>query len=357
MIVKDEAHVIERCLRSAMPLFNRWCIVDTGSTDDTKQIIAEVLKDVPGELHERPWKNFGHNRSEGIDLASKTAENLLFLDADEVVELPPGFTMPFLDQDAYEMQMVYGAVEFWRLGIVSTKLKWRSVGVLHEYLAAERDYQKQRLFGPRVLAVGDGGRSQGISLHEKYKRDAGTLEKALQDEPENSRYAFYLAQSYRDAEMFEQALRAYQRRATMGGWDEEVWYSLFQVAYLSERTGVVPSTITQRYLAAFQFRPTRAEPLVELARYHRSREEFALAHLYAQHAMGLLRPDDTLFLDVPCYTWRAKDEFSIAAYYLGQHKESKEVCEDLLTSKDLPEAERPRVTENLRFATEALGQL
>ena len=54
MIVKNEAHVIERCLASVKPWIDRWVIVDTGSTDGTQQVIRHFMQGVPGELHERP---------------------------------------------------------------------------------------------------------------------------------------------------------------------------------------------------------------------------------------------------------------------------------------------------------------
>ena len=63
MIVKDEAHIIQRCLASVKPLIDSWLIVDTGSTDGTQTVIREILHDVPGEIVERPWVNFAHNRA------------------------------------------------------------------------------------------------------------------------------------------------------------------------------------------------------------------------------------------------------------------------------------------------------
>ena len=69
MIVKNEAHVIERCLASARPLIDAWCIVDTGSSDGTQGTIRALMAGIPGTLHERPWKNFGHNRTEALQLA------------------------------------------------------------------------------------------------------------------------------------------------------------------------------------------------------------------------------------------------------------------------------------------------
>jgi glycosyltransferase involved in cell wall biosynthesis len=62
MIVKNEARVIRRCLDSARPIIDFWVIVDTGSTDGTQEAIRRHLDGLPGELIERPWVDFAHNR-------------------------------------------------------------------------------------------------------------------------------------------------------------------------------------------------------------------------------------------------------------------------------------------------------
>lgn len=54
LTVKDEAHVITRGLTSARSLIDRWCIVDTGSSDDTIALIKSTLSGVPDEEHQRP---------------------------------------------------------------------------------------------------------------------------------------------------------------------------------------------------------------------------------------------------------------------------------------------------------------
>src|SRR5258708_39069818 len=84
MIVKNEAPVIQRCLASVMPLIDTWVIVDTGSMDGTQQLIRETLAHLPGELHERPWVDFAHNRSEALELARGFGEYIFVIDADEV---------------------------------------------------------------------------------------------------------------------------------------------------------------------------------------------------------------------------------------------------------------------------------
>src|SRR5262245_1697688 len=105
MIVKDEAHVIERCLASVKPLISTWVIVDTGSTDGTRDVSREVMAGVPGDLYERPWRDFAHNRTEAIELARGKADYLLVMDADDVLEVPEGFGLPELDRDAYALRI------------------------------------------------------------------------------------------------------------------------------------------------------------------------------------------------------------------------------------------------------------
>ena len=91
MIVRDERATIERCIASVEGLIDCWTICDTGSRDGTADLIEARLERFPGTLHRRPWKDFGHNRSELMKLARGSAEYLLLLDADMTVEqLGPG---------------------------------------------------------------------------------------------------------------------------------------------------------------------------------------------------------------------------------------------------------------------------
>src|ERR1700684_4676552 len=101
MIVKNEAPVIRRCLDSVRPIIDHWVIVDTGSADGTQDIIREVLKDLPGELHERPWRDFAHNRSEALSLARPHGDYSLIIDADDALELPTAFQLAELTEDSY----------------------------------------------------------------------------------------------------------------------------------------------------------------------------------------------------------------------------------------------------------------
>jgi tetratricopeptide (TPR) repeat protein len=353
MIVKNEAAVITRCLATVKPWVDHWVIVDTGSTDGTQDIIRAGLADIPGQLHERPWRDFGHNRTEALQLARGKADYLLFIDADELLRAPDGFAWPDLVENAYYLHVEYAGTIYSRGAMVSTRLEWRWAGVIHEYLTSTPASQFKQLEWPRIVVSHDGARARDPKT---YERDAAILERALVDEPLNARYAFYLAQSYRDAGQPEKARDAYRRRAAMSGWDEETWYSLYEIGRMNGRLGAPAAEVQGAYLAAYQYRPQRAETMYQLARFHRERREFALAHLFARQAVAIPRPADLLFVDDDVYRWRCLDELSVAASWTGAMSEGRQAIERLIAEGNVPDSERPRVEGNLRFYLESSGR-
>lgn len=355
MIVRNEAHVIERCIASIRPLIGAWAFVDTGSTDGTQDKVRQLLGDLPGELIERPWEDFATNRNQALELARRYGEYALIHDADEVITIEAEAQLPQrLEAAGYYIrrrlaghEMEYAAARVLRLD-----RPWRWEGVLHEYPALSPQPRLPYLPGIRIVAHPDGARSQRPA-RDKFMDDAKVLRRALRKEPDNARYAFYLAQSLRDAGETRQALKAYRQRAAMPGWVEETWYALFQVGCMLERLEAPESEIIDAYLAAFDARPHRAEPLCELARYLRLRGRYASAWLHARHAAELPEPEDLLFVDLSVYRWRARDEQAVSAWYIGRQDESARLCRELLAGTHLPDSERSRVRANIGMTEHA----
>jgi len=352
MIVKNEAPVIRRCLDSVRSIVDRWVIVDTGSTDGTQEITREHLKDIPGELHERPWQDFAHNRSEALALARGQADYVFVIDADEVLEIEPGFVMPCLDADSYNLMIRYGGCCYLRKQMVLNALPWRYEGVLHEYITCELAVTEAFLPGLSTTPHHDGARARDANT---YRRDALILEKALIDEPSNTRYVFYLAQSYRDSGDLELSQRYYKRRVEMGGWTEEVWYSMYQIAQLRDRMGHAWPEVMESYLAAFQYQPDRAGPLYRIAMHYQGKAEYHVSHLYFSRAMRVPRPaPNRLFVEQALYDFQIPIEYGVACYYAGQHAESIAVNNALLRSGLLPAHAIDQVIRNRRFSVDVL---
>lgn len=352
MIVKNEAHVLRRCIHSVRPLIDAWCIVDTGSSDGTQALVRECLHELPGKLVERPWKNFGHNRTEALVFARPFADYVLVMDADEFLVIPEGFRCPALQSDAYELLLDLNGITYYRNQLVRSALPWRYEGVLHEYITCDLPHRQARLSSLKIQIVVEGARS---SDPLKYRRDALVLEEALLQEPENARHMFYLAQSYRDASEPELAIDRYRRRVAMEGFPEEVWYARFQIAALKEQTCAPWPEVLHAYLEAYAARPHRAEPLYRIGMAYQQQKEFALARLFLGQAMQILYPSqDVLFVEGDMYSYLLPLEYAVACYWLGLHSEAIQVTDRLLTDKSLSIERREHLLRNRGFSVEAL---
>ena len=351
MIVKDESAVICRCLASVKPIIDYWVIVDTGSSDNTQTIIKEFMKDIPGELHERPWKNFAHNRNEALELAKGKADYLLFIDADEVLKYSKDYKLPPLSKDFYYITTEFSGTKYGRTQLVNNKLDWKWVGVLHEYLDSKQIKTSGTLTGVINFVSTDGNRSKDS---QKYQKDAQLLETALIDEPDNARYRFYLAQSYRDAKDYEHAITNYQKRIEMGGWDQEVFWSMLQMAIMQQLSSKPPEVFVDSYNKAFDFRPSRAEPLYRLANYYREAGEFEKGYQTAKKGLHIRDSKDVLFVERWIYDYGLLLEFSVSAYWTGRFTEALLATHLLLVNTGLPKNVRDLANQNLAWIHQML---
>lgn len=353
MIVKDEAPVIRRCLESVRPFIDTWVIADTGSTDGTQDLIRDALGGLPGTLLQRPWVDFAHNRNEVLDAARDRAAYTFTIDADETLAFDDGFERPKLEADSYDVTVHYGSTCYHRKQLVRGALPWKYRGVLHEYLTCPEARTEAHLPGLRTIVTHDGARAHDPLT---YRRDALLLEKALLDEPANERYVFYLAQSYRDAGELDLAIRDYRRRLTMGGWTEEVWYALFQIAVLRERRGDAWPEVLADYLTAFEHSPDRAEPLYKIGMHYQAAREFHTAQLFFRRALDVPRPNPRrLFVWRTVYDYLLELEYGVSLYYTGGHAEAIAVADRLLTRGNLPPDLAKQVATNRRLSVEKLA--
>ena len=366
MLVRNEAPVIARCLASVRPLIDQWVVVDTGSTDGTPDIVRNALCDVPGELHQRPWVDFGHNRTEALRLAQQHGDYTLMIDAGEVLELPPGFRMPHLNADSYVIEN--GEQERqWRPRLVRNGLAWRHEGVLHEFLSCgtepeggrvmPHERSQKRLPGARIRTgkIGAGPRNWG-SGH--YRQEADLLERALATETDPflvARYKFYLAQTHVDAGDKEEALAAYRERAALGFWDQEVFISLYRSAGIEADLGFDEDAVIASYLLAHEAGKDRAEALHGAARFCRLKERYQQGFDLAKRGILIKRPDKAFFREDWIYQYGLLDEYAINAYWIGRYDECLKSCRKILGTVTLSDADRKRIQANADFARQKLS--
>ena len=326
MIVKDEAHIIHESLKATLPLIDTYCIVDTGSSDDTIQKIRDFYSDkgVSGEIHERPWKNFGHNRSEALKLCDGKMDYILVIDADDLMGFPSNgkeILTSLLEKEqpnGVQIMIKQSTIEYWRTQIFKANDDWKYVGVLHEYPSNGKQCKQIKLplsFWMESRRL--GGRSRDAN---KMKRDIAVLTKGLEEEPNNERYVFYLAQSYKDDGNFEQSLKYYKKRFKMGRWAEEAWYSAYRVGECYKMLGNIPK-FEYWMQKAHMFRPQRAEPIYQLTEFFRVNSQLHKAYHYAQIGRKIAYPkDDVLFVEKFPHEGGFEYECSILDYYIHSDK-------------------------------------
>lgn len=359
MIVKDESRVITRCLESVKPLIDYWVIVDTGSTDGTQEIIRKYLKDIPGELHERSWRNFGENRTEAFQLAKGKGDYILFMDADDVLEFDKKWfffkDVKFkpLDKDLYNMWRGDEVFDYLKPQLVRANMPWRWVGVTHEYLDCEEPYTSEILDYVKYRTL-DGGASSYDP--QKYVKNIHLLKKSVAENPSNIRDVFYLAESYRCANKYGKALEWFQKRINMGGWDEEVFWSKLQIGQMLEFMKCSPKLIIESYLEAHRYRPHRVEPVYYLADIYNREGRYEAAYNCIKAYQSIPQPKDKDWLSNLKWieTYGLLFQLSICSYYVGAYQESLDACNQLLKIKNMPDEWKEITVKNRSFPLQKL---
>jgi glycosyltransferase involved in cell wall biosynthesis len=347
MIVRNEAHIVHELLDVVAPYITSWVIVDTGSDDGTPDVIRNHMADlgIPGQLHERQWRNFGHNRSEALTLAQGHGDYIWVMDADDTIVGTPDFRG--LSADVYAMRLCdsFTYCTYWRRLLFRDGMRWRYVGVVHEYPHCDDPFVEERLDGEYYI---ESRRLGGRNLDpQKYARDRDLLLAEVEHNPDDARSVFYLAQSYFNLGDFANAREWYARRVDMGGWDEETYYAMYQLAESMSQLGAPWPDVQDVYLRAWEFRPTRAETLHAIAYRYRTDQRYWLGYLFAERAAQIQLPEeDILFVRADVYNWRAVDEQAVCASWIGKHTEAFSLCRRLVSQSDVPDDDRKRIAAN-----------
>ncbi len=358
LIVKNEGLVIARCLHSLRGLVQAVVVVDTGSTDDTLDVIRGLDYPVPIHVHQRPWKDFAHNRTESIRLAAPVADYLLLLDADYTVE---GY-LPELTADAYSVQVRSPALEYHKVVLIRSALPWRYEGVVHEYLVCEQAGPTPHLETLVIHDHVDGGR-RPPGWQPRWEWDAAVLEQELARDPTNPRCVFYLARSYDDLAMTrpddpragewkQKAVARYRERSQMAaGYADEAFYALLRlgVLRLAEGDGLT------YLLEAWQRCPHRWEPVHEACRWLNERRLFEASYALSKRALASPPRPSGLFVYPAVFDHLLLFEHSISAHWVGFYQESWDACQALL-AKRLPAYLEAAVRRNLVFPRQMLAE-
>jgi len=338
MIVKNESHIIETTLTTLLKYikFDYWVIVDTGSTDDTIEIIQNFFnKQSPpilGKIYETPWKDFGFNRTDAFEKAYNLTDYVFVWDADDSIF--GNFSLPDnLTEDSYRFTFGNSSgFRYSRCQLFNNHKKWKYVGVLHEYPACIEKSEPAKdipIQGEYYFISGrSGARNKDPN---KYLRDAEILEKGFNEAVINNdsiqkRYAFYCAQSYNSAGLKDNAIEWYKKVLTLETWYQEKYISCLEIYDLSESMDKIYDGLA--YLVeSYKYDNHRIEGIYRLIKYYCikgmpevSNVYYELIKDYFENIFGKESQGDKLFIKQNEYVFYLPYYMIIVADRLKNHK-------------------------------------
>ena len=367
IMIKNEANLLSRCLKSILPIIDAVAVADTGSTDKSLQTIADTIPvEIPLSIEVEEWKNFGHNRTLGLHQAQRFVRHLnwdasqtyiLLMDADMCLQILPEFKKSDLVLDQYNLEQIAGGNQYWNVRFLRASLMVTCVGATHEYYSCPSHTITANL---HTLKIDD--RNDGNNKSDKYSRDEKMLLGDLEDNPTCARAMFYLAQTYQNRndaskQDAEKAIMYYEKHLKQGSWEEEQWYSMYCIGHCYTLLNKWPEALVA-YLKAYLRRPHRLEPLYSIGKFYRDKDQHALAMIFFQKALQIPFPkDDILFIEGNLYKYDVAYHASICAYYVQQVNLGAYCMEKVLREPTTPSDLRQSTLSNARFYVRALPSL
>ena len=303
-IMKNESHVAHRMLDSIKSIVDGIVVIDTGSTDDSINVVKKWGQDNSIETHvfERPFDNFENSRNESFKRARELFLNKndghtyynFWLDFDEVIELDSTFNKEKIDKDLYMFNTFIGSMAYTRNELCRLDKPFRFYGVCHEFIVCDdKNITSGLLQGLKVKVQMDGGSWKG-DISAKYLSHAHMLEKYVNDtKRQDPRWIFYVAQSYHDSacvpdnkdendERLRRSMKFYKERVSVpSGYPEEIFYAQYRIGTIMRAMEEPWNLALNELLKAYSFDPLRGEPIKAIIDYYLAVGEWHNAYLFS----------------------------------------------------------------------------
>ena len=325
IMVKNGGEQFANMLKENMKHIDTWTILDTGSTDDTIKIINETL--VPfkkGTLYQEPFINFGASRNRLLELAGKSAKYQIMLDDTYILQ---GNIKDFLnivrgDQNATSFSIFIKTND----NEYSSNRIFKSICDLkYEYKIHEVIISKNNV---NVIIPIDFATINDVTYEYMEKRtndriyaDLQILQEEIDENPNDPRSYYYMAQTYYFIDKYEEACEFYLQRANhpIEGFIEEKISAFIEAANLYNLKLNKPwSECEQLYLKAYELNKKRPEAMYFIGYHYYLENNFIKAFEYLKlafqigypiHCQYRLRPEMSFyfiprFLTQLCYDFK-----------------------------------------------------
>ncbi|MBJ6362725.1 glycosyltransferase [Paenibacillus sp. GCM10012307] len=320
MIVRNEENSLAKCLAGVAGIADEIIIVDTGSTDKTK----EIAKSFGAKIYDFKWiDDFAAARNYSFSKATK--EYILWLDADDTIEekdqkllrelkttLAPEYnsvSMPYNLAFDGEGNVVSSLR---RNRVVRRDRQFQWIGPVHEYLA---------VFGPIFP-------SDACITHKKDKEHTDRnlriyRKRAEQGEEFSPRDLYYYANELRDHGLNEEAVDYYGRFLNTGqGWIEDNFQACLKGAECWAKQGNKEQEF-QWLCKTLLYDKPRSEFSCRLGAYLFERGDYNQAVYWYDLALRLPENKDNMGMtNKAASTWLPHLQLCLCYDRLGQHKKA-----------------------------------
>ena len=357
-ICKDESHVIGKMLNSIKNVADLIVVNDTGSTDGTQDIIRKFGEEnnIPTYVFERPFDDFEKSRNHSMQKLRDVVQELgwdankvhgFWIDCDETLIVDPKFDKNQFTNDLYMINTYIGPMKYTRNTFFRVSLPFRWYGPVHEFIVCDKkDITSGLETGVHVDVKMEGNSWKG-NIAAKYKSHAFVLEKYIDENRQDPRWIFYLAQSYHDSasvsdnfeenqERLRRSLKYYRERTErLDGYAEEIYYAQFRIGTIMRNLEDPWNLTHQELLKAYAMDPLRGESIKVIIDYYLQMGEWHMAYLYTKFAKENFHgknpyPNRLLFVDEALYVWKFAESHAAASFYTGRKEEAKASYEEIV---------------------------
>lgn len=343
MIVKNGGPQLEQMIIDNLPFFDKWTILDTGSTDDTIEIINRVLKGKKkGELFQEPFINFRDSRNRCLELAGKSCKFITMLDDTYVLkgdlrsflneirgdQLSNSFTL-FIQSD----DTIYGSNR-----IIKSDSNLKYIHTIHEVI---NDKDNINIVIPKEICNIEDRRFDYMEKRtmERKELDLKLLFQELEENPHDPRAYYYLAQTYNLLEDYEKAFYYFIKRTefTNSGFNQERVDAIFESARIANFKLNKPWTECEElYLKCYKADESRPEALYFIGIHYYLENSFKKAFGYFKKAFEIGFPVHCQYSLKPTLSYHFLPKFlSKICYQLKEYELGKHTAELFLKNNGL----------------------
>jgi hypothetical protein len=236
IMVKNAGPQFEDMLTKNLSIIDKWTILDTGSTDETISIIQKVLVGKKeGQLFQEPFINFRDSRNRLLDLAGTSCKYNIMLDDTYVIE---GDLRSFLTEvrgdqysNSFTLFIQSDDTKYGSNRIITSESGLRYMHKIHEVIS---DKNNINIVIPEKKCYIIDGRFDYMEkrTQDRKQLDLKLLFEEVEENPNDPRAYYYLAQTYNLLEDYDNAYKYFLKRAsfTNSGFIQERVDSLFEAA-------------------------------------------------------------------------------------------------------------------------------